>query len=191
MQTSTKWIIGILGFLAVAVVVFGLAVLGLFLPVRVDSGQGGGGPTPGTEPPGVPGVPDGEWFGLVMVGEDETGEVTLGVDLAEMLTGQAAHDAAVEAGVISEGEDLPNDFFIDNPESVYELVYLADSPEITVLSGDDPSERLIIDVDQLVALYEGSYAGPPVYGIVAGEPIVMDLVIRDGLVADADAVYLP
>jgi hypothetical protein len=126
-----------------------------------------------------------------MVGEDETGEVTLGVDLAEMLTGQAAHDAAVEAGVISEDEDLPNDFFIDNPESVYELVYLADSPEITVLSGDDPSERLIIDVDQLVALYEGSYAGPPVYGIVAGEPIVMDLFIRDGLVADADAVYLP
>jgi hypothetical protein len=108
-----------------------------------------------------------------------------------MLTGQAAHDAAVEAGVISEGEELPNDFFIDNPESVVELVHFTDSPAITVLSGDDPGERLVVDVSQLVALFEGSYVGPPVYGIPAGEPIVMDLVIRDGLVASADAVYLP
>jgi len=190
MQTSTKWIVGILGVLALSSVVLGLAVLGLFFPVRGESGDGGG-PTPGTEAPGVPAIPDGEWFGLVTVGEDETAEATLGVDLAEMLTGQAAHDAAVEAGVISEGEELPNDFFIDNPESVVELVHFTDSPAITVLSGDDPGERLVVDVSQLVALFEGSYVGPPVYGIPAGEPIVMDLVIRDGLVASADAVYLP
>lgn len=207
MQTSTKWIVGILGLLALSSVVLGLAVLGLFFPVRGESGDGGGptagteapavpttedgGPAPGTEAPGVPAIPDGEWFGLVTVGEDETAEATLGVDLAEMLTGQAAHDAAVEAGVISEGEELPNDFFIDNPESVVELVHFTDSPAITVLSGDDPGERLVVDVSQLVALFEGSYVGPPVYGIPAGEPIVMDLVIRDGLVASADAVYLP
>lgn len=189
MQTSTKWVIGVLAFLAVSVVAVGLGVLAFLVPVRVDTDSGG--PAPVVEESPVAPIPDGEWFGFVTVGEDETGQVTLGIDLAEMLSGQAAHDAAVEAGVIRDDEDLPNDFFIDNPDSVVELVHLADAATITVLSGDDPSTGLLIDVNRLVELYEGTYAGPPVYGIVAHQPIVMDLDIRDGVVVSARAVYLP
>jgi hypothetical protein len=190
MQTSTKWVVGVLVFLAVSVVAVGLGVLAFFVPVRVDTDSGQGGPTPVVEPPVAP-IPDGEWFALVTVGEDETGHVTLGIDLAEMLSGQAAHDAAVDAGVIDDDEELPNDFFIDNPESVLELVHLVDAVTITVLSGDNPATGRIIDVDELVALYEGSYEGPAVYGIAPHQPIAMDVTITDGLVASASAVYLP
>lgn len=173
-----------------AVVGVGLGVIALLLPVRTDTGSGPD-PTIVTEPPVVPAIPDGEWFGLVTVGEDEVGAVTLGVDLAEMLTGQAAHDAAVEAGVIAEGEDLPNDFFIDNPESVLELMHLDDSAAITVLSGVNVANSLLIDAEQLVDLFEGDYVGPPVYGVLAGHPIAMNLVVTDGVVTSASAIYLP
>lgn len=189
METSTKWLIGIVVFMAVAIVLVGLGVLGLVFPITTDSGSGGPDPVPAPQP--VVSIPDGDWFAFVTVGEDETGEVTLGVDLAELLSGQEAHDAAVEDGVIGEDEDLPNDFYIDNPEIVNELLHLADEPQISVLSGDDPAQRMSIDTATLVSLYDGTYQGPPVYGIVAHTPIAMDVTIEEGLVSVADAVYLP
>jgi hypothetical protein len=42
------------------------------------------------------------------------GKRYISIDYAEMLTGQAAIDAAVAAGEIQPGEDLPNDYFIRN-----------------------------------------------------------------------------
>jgi hypothetical protein len=148
-------------------------------------------PPPTTETPGEPALPDGEYLAFVTVGKDETGEIVLGVDVAEMLTGEEARQAAVDAGVIGEGEDLPNDFFINNPEVVLELVSLAPDAEITVISGTDTSQQVAIDAQRLLALYEGTDTGEPVYGIVAGQPIVMDLVIEGGVVTEAHAVYLP
>ena len=49
---------------------------------------------------------------------EEGGTRYISIDYAEMLTGQEAVDAAVEAGYIAPGEDLPNDYFIrnDNPQ---------------------------------------------------------------------------
>lgn len=146
---------------------------------------------PTTQPSGEQPLADGEYFAYVTVGEDESGAITLGVDLAEMLTGEEARLAAIEAGVIEEGEDLPNDFFIDNPEMVLELVHIADDAEITVISGTDTNQAITIDAAQLGALYEGTYSGEAVYGIVAGLPIAMDLVIDAGVVTEAHAVYLP
>lgn len=191
MQKSTKWIIGVLVFIVLSVVAAGLGVMALLLPVRVETDSGQVDPIPVTETVIAPAIPDGDWFALVSVGEDEIGEVTLAVDLAEMLSGQAARDAAVAAGVISEGEDLPNDFFIHNPEPVVEVAYLDDQADITVLSGEDVGKDLVIDANQLAALYQGEYVGPPVYGIIAGQPIAMELTIRHGLVTRAGAVYLP
>lgn len=190
MQSSTKWIIGALVVLGVSVVAVGLGVLALFVPVRGATDSGDDGLTVVTEAPGVP-IEDGEWFALVTVGEDETGQLTLGVDLAEMLSGQAAHDAAVEAGVIDSADELPSDFFIDNPQSALELMHFEDEATITVLSGEDPGTGIVIDDESLMALYEGTYVGPAVYGIVAHQPIAMDLTVRNGRVASASAVYLP
>lgn len=145
----------------------------------------------GEEPEPVPAIEDGDWFAFVMVGEDESGAMTLGVDLADLLSGEEARQAAIADGVIGEDEDLPNDFYIDNPDQVYELLHLADKSEIVVLSGTDPGEELRIDADQLAALYHGEYAGEPVYGIIAGEPIAMNVTVADGVITAASMVYLP
>jgi hypothetical protein len=45
---------------------------------------------------------------------EQGGKRYISIDYAEMLTGQAAIDAAVAAGDIKPGEDLPNDYYIKN-----------------------------------------------------------------------------
>lgn len=176
-----------------ALVAAALAVAGLLAGCSGTTGEGTTTTQPpsSTQPPGEQPLPDGEYFAYVTVGEDETGAITLGVDLAEMLTGEEARLAAIEAGVIEEGEDLPNDYFIDNPEVVMELVHLADDVEITVISGTDTSQVVTIDAAQLDALHEGTYSGEAVYGIIAGLPIAMELVVEAGVVTETHAVYLP
>ncbi len=136
-------------------------------------------------------IADGEWFALVTVGSDEAGEVTLGVDRAEMLGGEEARQAAIADGVISADEDLPNDFYIDNDEMVLELVHLADDARFVMISGTDIEERITVDADTFVELWEGTYEGDPIYGVAPGVPIAMNVTITDGLVSEAESVYLP
>lgn len=136
-------------------------------------------------------LPDGKMFAFVSVGTDDSGVTTVGVDPAEMLTGEAARRKAVEDGVIAEGEDLPNDFYIANDNVTKQLVQLADGALITVISGDDTTKRLEIDLATLETLWDGSYTGQAVYGIVPATPIAMDLTVVDGIVTEAGEVYLP
>lgn len=143
-----------------------------------------------SDPEPVPALPDGEVFAMVTVGSDETA-TTLGVDVAEMLSGEEARAAAVEDGVISEGEDLPNDFYIENDEHVLELLHLSDDPSILVISGNDTSQLIEIDVDMLWQLWNGDYDGEPIYGIVPSVPIPMDVTVADGVITSLEMVYLP
>ena len=92
---ATGWQIGTLALVALGAVILVLALFSWF-PFQDDEL---GTPEPGSA---VPAIADGDWFGFVTVGRDESDAITLGVDLAEMLTGQKAHDAAVEAGVITD-----------------------------------------------------------------------------------------
>jgi hypothetical protein len=153
-----------------------------------DAGSDGGTTTTMTqEQP----IADGTWFAFVTVGEDETGEMTLGIDLAEMLSGEEARVAAVEDGIIAEGEDLPNDFYIDNDEQVMELLHGAEDAQFALISGSDTAERVVVNAPILVEVYEGTYSGEPIYGVAAGTPIAMEVTISDGLVSGGEAVYLP
>ncbi|HEX6301513.1 MAG TPA: hypothetical protein VF148_13700 [Acidimicrobiia bacterium] len=136
-------------------------------------------------------IADGTWFAFVTVGEDETGEMTLGIDLAEMLTGEEARTAAIEDGEIAEGEDLPNDFYIDNDEQVLELLHVAGDAQFALISGSDTSEKILVDAPIFAEVYEGTYSGEPLYGVPSGTPIAMEVTITDGLVSGGDAVYLP
>jgi hypothetical protein len=158
--------------------------------VSACSGVGGEGDTTSSIAEAQP-IPDGTWFAFVTVGEDESGAITLGVDLADMLSGEEARVAAVEDGEISEGEDLPNDFYIDNDEEVLELFHVSDDAQFALISGTDTSERVVVDAQVLADLYEGTYEGEPIYSIPPGTPIAMDVTITDGLVSGAEAVYLP
>jgi hypothetical protein len=110
------------------------------------------------------------------------------VNLAKMLTGQAAHDAAVGAGVITGAEDLPNDFFIQSTDSVWGPLHLADAAAISMISSTDVTQNLQIDAEEPADLYDGAYRGSDVYGVVPGQPIVMNLSIRGGLVTELSAV---
>jgi hypothetical protein len=67
----------------------------------------------------------------------------ISIDFAEMLTGEEAKKAAVEAGEIAPGEDLPNDYFIRNVNPKKREFTVSESAVITTatLSGgmDEPA----------------------------------------------------
>lgn len=155
-----------------------------------DTGTDDGSTTTTTEP-GEPALEDGTWFALVTIGEDENGAMTLGIDLADMLTGEEAREAAVEDGAIAEDEELPNDFYINNDDVVLELLHAAEDARFVMISGEDVAERIQVDALLFAEIYEGTYSGDPLYGVVPQTPIAMDVVVSGGLVTEATAVYLP
>ena len=71
----------------------------------------------------------------------QDGKRYISIDYAEMLTGQAAIDAAVAAGEIAPGEDLPNDYFISNTNPQKRVFEVSGTVAITTstrwVSGDD------------------------------------------------------
>jgi hypothetical protein len=147
-------------------------------------------PTTTISPDQPPPLEDGEWFGFVTI--DSTGGVIqLLIDPAEMLSGQEAHDAAVEAGFITEDQDLPNDFFIANPDSQTYLVPVTEDTAITVLSAEAVETELTVDLDQLAAILDGSYEGEMIYGIVPGQPAPFDVTVSGGAATVIAQVYLP
>jgi hypothetical protein len=188
MKSSTKWIIAIVTALGVAVLGV-IAVLAMILPATRTVSTASTTVTE-TPAPEAAALATGTWFGFVAVNDGVVPTLVM-VDPAEMLTGRAAHDAAVAAGLISEDEDLPNDFFIANPDPRVFTNRLADDAVISVISGDDPGREIRVSSEELTALYNGSYSGEPVYGIVPDQPIVMNITVTDGEVTSARAVYLP
>jgi hypothetical protein len=191
MKTSTKWIIA----LATIVAILGggaLTALAVMQPATRDVGGNPGDPVPTSTPPttGAPvALPDGTLVGWVTVDPGSPGD--LAVDEVEILTGQAAHDAAVDAGIITEDEDLPNDMFIANREETSVEVSLDADAIIEMLAAATPETHVTVTPDELAALVDGTYSGPPVYGVSPGEPILMTITVDAGSVAVLEAVYLP
>lgn len=142
-------------------------------------------PTP-TATPGasVPASTD-EFFAFVLSAEGE--ELTF--DPAEILTGDEAHDAAVVAGVISEDEDLPNDYFISNPEEDTQSAVLSAAGSFVLLGFDAGGaiEEVTVDRDELITALQD---GEGYYGIVVGET-PMTLVVSGGEIIAANQVYFP
>ena len=62
---------------------------------------------------------------------EQGGKRYISIDYAEMLTGQAAIDAAVAAGEIKPGEDLPNDYYIRNTNKQERQFEVSGSAAIT------------------------------------------------------------
>lgn len=69
------------------------------------------------------------------------GKRYLSIDYAEMLTGQEAIDAALEAGVIEPGEDLPNDYFIRNTNPQKREFEISSPIDITTSTWDGVMEK--------------------------------------------------
>jgi hypothetical protein len=65
---------------------------------------------------------------------EQGGKRYISIDYAEMLTGQEAIDAALAAGEIQPGEDLPNDYFIRNSSADKRQFEVSDPVDITTSS---------------------------------------------------------
>jgi hypothetical protein len=133
-------------------------------------------------------------FGWVRSFEDIGGAVIVGVDRAEMLTGAEALAAARQDGFIGADEDLPNDFYIRNPDDA--TVDLDVSADVVVTlqacyQGGECVTTEEVDLATWSVLF-GAEEDPGLewdwYGAGA-LPYQMTLV--GGLVTEIQEVYLP
>lgn len=91
---------------------------------------GGGEPSPSGDA-----VPNGVSFGYVEQVDIDNATVT--IDIAQLLTGDAANKAAIEDGFITGiGDDatVPNDYYVRNQNPKLRTAPVTDSVEITVLA---------------------------------------------------------
>lgn len=175
------------------IAVVGVAALALLLAACGDAGTGDP-PDPEPDPivdPSDPDGPshdleDGETFAWV---KGVTGDGLL-IDPAEMLSGEEAREAAVADGFIQPGEDLPNDFYIRNPDDATSAVLPAQEAEYSLLMLDSGGSPQPSDVtyDKLAAVLNGDTS--QVYGVVDGE-LPATVTIEDGMVVKIAQVYLP
>lgn len=169
----------LVGLAAVFGVIVGLGLL------TITSSDGGLAPAPIEAP--IPPVPDGEMFAWLA----EIGDGTIAVDPAQLLTGQAARDAAQADGVIGSREDLPNDLYIRNSEDESMEIGVDTNVHVEVLTFDDSGAitETSISLGELITAFEG---GPElvIYGLVTGE-FPVTLTVENGAVVQIEQVYLP
>lgn len=131
-------------------------------------------------------MPDGSHFVFLRRVHGEE----LGVDPADFLTGQEAVDAARAAGVIGPDEDLPNDFFISNPEPDVATMSLADDAVIALLPSDAAPEPVGIDLATLQGLFVGEIDATPWYSFIPGDLPVL-VTVEGGRITEVVQFYLP
>lgn len=182
------------GLIAAAVVIAAVAIVAWRTTATAEPGPS---PEPTTTtsipdttttPPEAAPVPDGKSFAYVK----EIDGDRIVIDLAELLTGEEARRAAVEDGLIGEGEDLPNDVYIRNTDKESYQLEVAPDAKIVVLVFDDGGSIVEeqIKLNQLEVAFTGSFNGLTIYGLVAGEfPVTIE--IEGGVVTGFQQVYLP
>jgi hypothetical protein len=118
---------------------------------------------------------------------EQGGKRYISIDYAEMLTGQAAIDAAVAAGDIQPGEDLPNDYYIRNSNKDLREFGVSGSVAITTATwGGEPDRP--VTWDEFISFWS---ATPPdaEAGFLRDSPWWIE---RDGqTVVKIDEQYLP
>lgn len=132
-------------------------------------------------------VPEMEQFAFVRAID----ESEIRYDPATMLTGQAATEAAQADGVLAEGETLPNDFYISNPEQEASVATL-DPGGAYYLIGFGSYDGLVnrqLSLEELVAVLNGANA-EAFYGIIPGD-VPMILTLNGDTAVAARQQYLP
>jgi hypothetical protein len=119
-----------------------------------------------------------------------TGEFV--VDYAEFLTGEAANEAAREAGEIGENETVPNDYYISNVNPLFRGLALADNAPIYVLGFDeeDGIKPVLVDRATFEAMFTGDFDPADWYG---GDPRQLPywLIIEGETILQIEQQYLP
>lgn len=135
----------------------------------------------------VTSLPEIEQFAFVRAIDDSE----IRYDPATMLTGEAVIEAAQADGVLAEGETLPNDFYISNPDQEESVATLdPDGPYYLIGFGlyDGLANRQLT-LEELVAVLNGENA-EAFYGIVPGD-VPMILTLNGDTAVAARQQYLP
>jgi len=133
-------------------------------------------------------LPDGEHFGFVRQVADDT----LVFDPAEFLSGEAALTAARADGAVGPEEELPNDFYIRNPDTD-ELHLDVSSAAQFKLIGLDSTNALTdvtVSLGEFARLWSGMDDSSQYYSFVVGD-LPMTLTVSGGVVTGAVQQYLP
>lgn len=157
---------------------------------------GGFGPTITTTPVAttssttvaVTAAPEVEQFAFVRAID----ESEIRFDPATMLTGAEAVEAARADGVLAEGETLPNDFYISNPDTAETVANLDPNGAYYLIGfgsyGGDLVNRQL-SLDELVAVLNGT-GTELFYGIIPGD-VPMILTLEGDTAVSAHQQYLP
>jgi hypothetical protein len=136
-------------------------------------------------------VADGRRFGYVQAVDASASPATISVDVAEFLSGEAAQTAAVEDGVIAEGEPVPNDYYIRNPTKDVVTLDVAGDVRVThVQCPDSCTEGLPGQLDAFAASFDdpGEKTLEDEY---RGSQSQYWITVRDGEAVAIDELYLP
>jgi hypothetical protein len=155
-------------------------------------------PTTTTQPPTtsstIPGAGE-DVFGWLRSFEMRDAATTIVlVDQAEMLTGDEAVVAAREDGVIGADEDLPNDYYIRNPdESTTELMV---SPEVVVTLQACYEEGECVTTEQIDlatwSILLGGEEDPGLdWGWYGQGSLPYVFTVANDLIVEIDEMYLP
>ncbi len=154
-------------------------------------------PTTTTRPPDTSSTIAGageDVFGWLRSFETRDGTTILQVDQAEMLTGDEAVAAARQDGVIGADEDLPNDFYIRNPEeSTTEFTV---SPDVVVTlqacyEGGDCVTTEQVDLETWSVLLGGEEDPGLDWSWYGQGSLPYVLTVANDLIVGIEEVYLP
>lgn len=128
---------------------------------------------------------DGRHFGYVKSADVEAGTVVF--DLAEFFTGAEADAAAVEDGVIQEGEHVDNDYYIRNRNTRLRTLGLADDVTLMIVDWGGCCESVEGELEPWAASFEE----PDPSGKYRGATSPWWLTFENGRITLIEEQYLP
>jgi hypothetical protein len=119
-------------------------------------------------------------------------------DYAQFLTGEAADEAAIEAGDIPPGEGVPNGYYILNASNRLRTLPLAATPVVVLpTSSLGPVTDVVVDLDEWLALFdrgrpwgEEENPGDDYFGSGSIRTPYW-LTVQDGIVVQIHQQYIP
>jgi hypothetical protein len=113
------------------------------------------------------------------------------VDFADFLTGEEANQAAIDAGEIGEGEELPNNFFIRNTNPQLRPYRLTDNTAIWLQRIDDEGipQTAPVAIADLPAIF--SDPDPTEWYGVSSANLPSWLIIQGDVILQIEEQYLP
>ena len=132
-------------------------------------------------------VPDGTSFGYVTA--INIGGSTVTIDIAELLTGDAAVTAAIEDGALEPGEtSIDNDYYVRNKNPKLRTVTVGPTAPVNVLSSPGSPDLESGSLQKLAEALTAVPVGDPAEG---GPRLPVQIVARGGLISRIDEVFFP